>query len=232
MRRFGLIPAAGSGARFGSPHPKQYSLLAGVPILRRSIEALAAGVELEAIFVVLAPGDSLYARHVGALPGVLPLFCGGGTRAQSVANGLAAMSERAQTDDWVLVHDAARPCVDAASLRRLVQTLQDDDVGGLLALPVDDSLKRAAPDPPLRVACSERREGLWRAQTPQMFRYGVLRRALESAVAAAPGDEAAAVEALGLTVRLVLGSPRNIKITHADDLALAEHLWAQVAELT
>jgi len=231
MRRFGLIPAAGSGARFGTDEPKQYRLLAGVPVLRRSIDALAAGVTLEAIFVVLAPGDDLYARRIGGIPGVVPLFCGSSTRAGSVANGLAAMDGRCEANDWVLVHDAARPCVDRASLARLVEALDADPVGGLLALPVDDSLKRAASDLPLRVARSEARDGLWRAQTPQMFRYGLLRRALAAAAATSPTDEAQAVEALGFEARLVPGSPRNIKITHAGDLALAEHLWSTQAEV-
>ena len=229
MRRFGLILAAGIGARFGAAEPKQYVALAGVPVLRRSIDALAAGVALEGLFVVLAPGDALYDRRVGALPGVQPLFCGGATRVESVANALAAIEAKVHGDDWMLVHDAARPCVDAVSLTRLVQEVADDEVGGLLALPVDDSIKRAADASPLRVARTEAREGLWRAQTPQMFRYALLRRALTRKFDAAPTDESQAVEALGLHPRLVLGSPRNIKITHADDLAFAEHLLAQAA---
>ena len=137
-------------------------------------------------------------------------------------NGLAALREDLNDDDWVLVHDAARPCLTLDLLRRLLETLEGDGIGGLLAVPVADTLKRG--DAEQRVVRTEPREALWRAQTPQMFRYGLLERALASADLAAVTDEASAVEALGLSPRLVLGSERNVKVTYPEDLALAELL--------
>jgi 2-C-methyl-D-erythritol 4-phosphate cytidylyltransferase len=226
-RRFALIPAAGGSARFGGAEPKQYALLAGVPVLRRSIAALNDSVVLEAVFVVLARGDKLYAERIGAIAGVVPLYCGGRTRGESVANGLAAIGEHAVAEDWVLVHDAARPCVDVATLNRLLHELEDEPVGGLLAVPLADTLKRAETGAGLRVGATEERTGLWCAQTPQMFRYAILHHALKQADPATITDEAQAVEALGVKPRLVLGSPANIKVTFPEDLALAEAILGQ-----
>src|SRR2546430_3481780 len=143
-RRFALIPAAGGGMRFGGNVPKQYAPLAGSSLLRCSIDALNGTIVLEAIFVVVAPDDKLYAERIGHVRGVEPLYCGGPTRAQSVRNGLAAIGSRVKSEDWVLVHDAARPCIDVATLNRLLLELEDESVGGLLALPLADTLKRAA----------------------------------------------------------------------------------------
>jgi 2-C-methyl-D-erythritol 4-phosphate cytidylyltransferase len=226
-RRFALIPAAGGSARFGGAEPKQYALLAGVPVLRRAIAALNDSVVLEAVFVVLARGDTLYAERIGAIAGVVPVYCGGRTRGESVANGLAAVGERAAAEDWVLVHDAARPCVDVATLNRLLHELEDEPVGGLLAVPLADTLKRAETGAGLRVGATEARAGLWCAQTPQMFRYAILHHALKQADPATITDEAQAVEALGVKPRLVLGSPANIKVTYPEDLALAEAILRQ-----
>lgn len=221
-RRFALIPAAGSSARFGGATPKQYASLAGVPLLRRTIDALNGSIVLETVFVVLAPDDKLYAERVGSIAGVVPLYCGGRSRGESVANGLARIGEHATADDWVLVHDAVRPCLDVAMLNRLLHELEDEPVGGLLAVPLADTLKRAETGAGLRAAATEARAGLWCAQTPQMFRYAILHHALRQADAATITDEAQAVEALGVKPRLVLGSPANIKVTYPDDLALAE----------
>ena len=226
-RRFALIPAAGGSARFGGAEPKQYALLAGVPVLRRAIAALNDSVVLEAVFVVLARGDKLYAERIGAIAGVVPLYCGGRTRGESVANGLATIGEHAVAEDWVLVHDAARPCVDVATLNRLLHELEDEPVGGLLAVPLGDTLKRAETGAGLRVGATEERTGLWCAQTPQMFRYAILHHALKQADPATITDEAQAVEALGVKPRLVLGSPANIKVTFPEDLALAEAILGQ-----
>jgi 2-C-methyl-D-erythritol 4-phosphate cytidylyltransferase len=226
-RRFALIPAAGGSARFGGAEPKQYALLAGVPVLRRSIAALNDSVVLEAVFVVLARGDKLYAERIGAIAGVVPLYCGGRTRGESVVNGLGAIGEHAMAEDWVLVHDAVRPCVDVATLNRLLHELEDEPVGGLLAVPLADTLKRAETGAGLRVGATEERTGLWCAQTPQMFRYAILNHALKQADPATITDEAQAVEALGVKPRLVLGSPANIKVTYPEDLALAEAILGQ-----
>lgn len=221
-RRFALIPAAGAGMRFGSDIPKQYVAIAGVPLLRRTIDALNDAIVLEAIFIVLAPEDTLYAERIGNVRGVETLYCGGATRAESVRNGLAAISRRVAAEDWVLVHDAVRPCIDVSTLNRLLHELESEPVGGLLAVPLADTLKRAESGAGLRAISTESREGLWCAQTPQMFRYAILQHAFRNVDLGGITDEAQAVEALGVKPRLVQGSPSNIKLTYAEDVALAE----------
>ncbi len=151
------------------------------------------------------------------------LRCGGSTRAATVRNALAAIVDAASSD-WIVVHDAARPCVDAASLSRLQRELVDDPVGGILAIPVVSALKRA--DDGGRIARTEPREGLWQAQTPQMFRYGVLREAFARPGAELAVDEAQAVEALGARPRLIAGNSNNLKISYSDDLLLAAAILA------
>jgi 2-C-methyl-D-erythritol 4-phosphate cytidylyltransferase len=184
--------------------------------------ALAGDARIDTVFVVLAAGDERFSRCDWSALGerVAPLFCGGPTRAVSVYNGLVALGSVLDLDDWVLVHDAARPCLAAADLARLIDALRDDEVGGLLAAPVADTLKRS--DEAGRVLATESRERLWRAQTPQMFRYGALVCALANAGEVT--DESAAIESLGLRPRLVAGSSGNLKVTYADDLALATTL--------
>jgi 2-C-methyl-D-erythritol 4-phosphate cytidylyltransferase len=236
-RRVALIPAAGGGSRFGGILPKQYAQLGGRPLLERTIDALVGALELAAIFVALAPDDEHFAQLVTRHRRVEPLFCGGTTRAETVANALVALAGRCASDDWVLVHDAARPCVPAAALRRLVSELADDPVGGLLAIPVADTLKREDRAIPGRVLRTEERAGLWQAQTPQMFRYGVLRGAFARPNALAVTDEAQAVEALAASGAcaapwLVEGSPLNIKVTYPRDLALAAAILAIAEEGT
>jgi 2-C-methyl-D-erythritol 4-phosphate cytidylyltransferase len=226
-RRFALIPAAGTGMRFGGDVPKQYTPLAGVPLLKQTIDALNDAIVLEAIFVVLAPQDRLYAECIGRVRGVEPLYCGGMTRAESVRNGLAAIAGRIAAEDWVLVHDAARPCVDVVTLNRLLHELDAEPVGGLLAVPLADTLKRAESGTGLRAISTEGREGLWCAQTPQMFRYAILQHAFRRVDLDKITDEAQAVEALGVKPRLVQGSPSNIKVTYAEDVALAEAILGQ-----
>jgi 2-C-methyl-D-erythritol 4-phosphate cytidylyltransferase len=225
-RRFALIAAAGTSARFGGPEPKQYVLLAGRPLLAHTIAALNESVVLEAIFVVLASDDKLYDERVGKIAGVVPLRCGGRTRAESVRNGLAAIGDRVVAEDWVLVHDAARPCIDVATLNRLLHELEDEPIGGLLAIPLADTLKRSETGAGLRCADTDERPGLWCAQSPQMFRYAILNHAFRQADLAAIGDEAQAVGALGLKPRLVQGSPSNIKVTYPEDLELAAAILA------
>ena len=217
---FALVPAAGSGARFGAETPKQYLELARQPLIFHALAALCRCPWIAEVWVVLAAGDEWWgAFDWSALGGKLrPVFCGGATRAESVANGLAAMSTHLAADDWVLVHDAARPCLSAAMLDALFVELSADPVGGILAVPVADTLKLA--DAGQRVAETRARNGLWQAQTPQMFRFGVLRQAL----AGHPGvtDEAGAVEAAGLKPRLVRADASNLKVTFPADLRLAE----------
>jgi len=230
-RMIALVPAAGGGSRFGSALPKQYADLRGAPLLVRTMERLATALVLDATVVALAPDDVLYERVIGSREGVRTLRCGGASRAETVANALGAIAADCGDDDWVLVHDAARPCVPRDALQRLVEEIDDDPVGGLLAIPEADTLKREDRATPARVLRTEDRTGLWRAQTPQMFRYGVLRAAFARAGALAATDEAQAVEALAATGActppwLVAGSTLNIKVTYPGDMTLAAAVLA------
>ena len=179
-RHYAIVPAAGSGSRFGSEKPKQYLDLLGRPLIFHTLKALTACPDIERVWVVLAPDDPWWPRfdwcELG--PKLETVRCGGATRAESVSNGLQAAAMVAVDDDWILVHDAARPCLSAAMLDALFAELADDPVGGILAVPVADTLKRA--DAEQRVAATEPRDGLWQAQTPQMFRYGQLEKSLKN----------------------------------------------------
>lgn len=225
-RCYALVPCAGVGQRAGTAGPKQYEAVAGRPMVAHTLEALAAVERIAATLVVLSPDD-------GQFDALLPGFagergwverCGGATRAETVANGLAALRERgAQPQDWVLVHDAARCLVRPEWVDRLIDECLEDEVGGLLALPLADTLKAQGRDN--RVAATVDRTGKWAAQTPQMFRLGLLAPALAHA---GPGvtDESSAVEALGHEPRLVRGEWENFKLTWPGDFALAERLLA------
>lgn len=218
---FAIVPAAGQGTRIGDPVPKQYLPIRGKPMMFHSIEALAAVPRIACVCVVLSPLDRHWSAHDwSALPEkVEPLFVGGSSRAQSVANALAELGPRLAADDWVLVHDAARPCVVRELVEQFLDEVGDDPVGGLLAMPLADTLKSA--DENQRVAATIPRINLWRAQTPQMFRHELLRRGLENRPDAT--DEAQAVESVGYNApRLVQGENSNIKVTFAEDLFLAE----------
>lgn len=221
-RYFAIVPAAGSGARFGAEKPKQYLTLLGRPLLFHTLAALCACPDLDRVWVVLSPGDEWWGSYdwneLG--PKLETVLCGGATRAESVRNGLRAAEMAAADDDWVLVHDAARPCLTAGMLATLFAELAADPVGGLLAVPVADTLKRADGDQ--RVAATEPRDGLWQAQTPQMFRYRLLCEALDNCPAVT--DEAGAVEAMGLAPRLVRSETTNLKVTYPADLAMAESI--------
>jgi 2-C-methyl-D-erythritol 4-phosphate cytidylyltransferase len=228
-RLIALIPAAGGGSRFGAALPKQYLTLAGRPLLHHALASLLAHPRIELAYVVLAPGDTHFRTSDWSAFGerLVPLYCGGATRAASVYNGLVAVHDAVAADDWVLVHDAARPCLRREALDRLIEAVDEDDAGGLLAVPVADTLKRA--DGTLRVADTAPRDGLWRAQTPQMFRYRLLIEALHAVPLAQITDEASAVEALGVHPRLVHGDACNVKVTYAEDARLAELILADAA---
>ena len=215
-----LVPAAGLGARMGHESPKQYLPLAGQPMIAHALATLCASAEISTVFVVLAPDDVLFHSYDWSRFGdkLQPLFCGGELRSDTVLNGLIA--SELEPDDWVLVHDAARPCLTQAHLAKLIAELRDDAVGGILAVPVADTLKRDAGND--RILRTESRERLWQAQTPQMFRAGLLAQALQQGGSFT--DEASAVEALGLQPKLVLNEPTNFKVTFPQDLLLAELL--------
>lgn len=206
----------------GGDCPKQYMPLAGKLMLLHVLDTFAATPAIAHVYVVVSAadgyiGDALEgAQHLADR--VTVLYNGGATRQQSVLNGLQSMRAQVTDEDWILVHDAARPGLNIALVDRLIGEVRDDAVGGLLALPVVDTLKRSDGDG--RAEATVPRSGLWAAQTPQMFRYALLRRALEQAIDVT--DEASAIESVGLKPKLVEGSPRNFKVTLPHDVALAE----------
>ena len=229
MTCYALIPAAGSGSRIAGALPKQYLPLAGKPMLWHAVAAVCRP-PVEMVFAVLTPGDADYAGcDWSAFAGKLePLYCGGKSRRDSVYNGLVAAMAEVNADDWILVHDAARPCLPPSDLARLYEECRNDEIGGILALPAADTVKRAAKDESgaLRVAGTENRDLLWLAQTPQMFRAGLLVQALRQARGAVT-DEASAVEQLGLKPRLVSGSRENLKVTYPEDVAIAQAILSR-----
>ncbi|WP_091782312.1 MULTISPECIES: 2-C-methyl-D-erythritol 4-phosphate cytidylyltransferase [Paraburkholderia] len=224
-RLFALIPCAGTGSRSGASMPKQYRTVAGRDMLYYSLAAFDACSEFAQTLVVIAPDDQHFdARRFAGLRFAVRR-CGGASRQASVLNGLHALAEfGARDDDWVLVHDAARPGITPALIRALVGTLKDDAVGGIMALPVADTLKRVTPNTDNRIDHTEPRDGLWQAQTPQMFRIGMLREAILRAQGDGHDltDEASAIEWSGHAPKLVQGSLRNFKVTYPEDFDLAE----------
>ncbi len=222
-RLYALVPCAGVGARAGTGAPKQYTLLAGRAVVAHTLQALQAVPRLDATLVVLSPDDDQFERHAPAFEGARAWVarCGGASRALSVLHGLAALRERGvRDDDWVLVHDAARCLLRPAWVDRLIDACQEDDVGGLLALPLADTLKQESAG---RVAATLDRQAKWLAQTPQMFRAGLLQQALAAGTAGIT-DESSAIEALGHAPRLVPGEAENFKLTWPADFALAQRL--------
>ncbi len=219
-RHFALVPAAGSGSRMGRDAPKQYLPLLGEPLICHTLRVLCRSALIDRVYVVLSVGDA-YWDTIDATPlgdKLAPLFVGGASRADSVLNGLSAIRADVSDGDWILVHDAARPCLAPWHVETLINALDEDEVGGLLAVPVADTLKRA--DSRGRAEATVPRDRLWQAQTPQMFRYVMLRRALESARNVT--DEASAIETAGLHPKLVAGDTTNLKVTYPLDLHLAE----------
>jgi 2-C-methyl-D-erythritol 4-phosphate cytidylyltransferase len=218
-RSHALIPAAGVGARAGAAIPKQYADIHGLPMLAHTLRAFTAAPGIASVHLVVSSGDEwLQSLAPGVIPAQVRVHrVGGVTRADSVANGLRAMAAEVQGEDWVLVHDAARPCITPAMIAAMIAELENDAVGGLLAQPVADTVKRA--DPAQRVAQTIPRDGLWLAQTPQMFRHAML----ADAYARFPDvtDEAGAMERAGHVPKLVPGDARNIKVTYPADFALA-----------
>jgi len=216
-RFFALIPCAGSGSRAGTAGPKQYERIAGQPMVWHTLSAFAAVQRIARTIVVVAPTDGFFERNPTTSALVVP--CGGATRAASVTNGLRELRRAGATDnDWVLVHDAARCLVTPELIDRLIDACQEDEVGGLLAHPLADTLKIEADG---RVQSTIDRDDKWLAQTPQMFRLGMLRQALEHAGDRAT-DESSAIESMGLKPRLVPAGAQNFKVTWPEDFAMAE----------
>lgn len=217
-----IVPAAGIGARMGSVTPKQYLPLHGQTVLGQTLHRMAALPGLARIVVALHPEDSFWPGLL--LPAGVPVrVCEGGSqRSHSVLNALQTLRGVAADTDWVLVHDAVRPCVRVAEIETLLQTIAEHPCGGLLAVPISSTLKRS--DRAGDVSATLSRDHVWQAATPQAFRLGLLRSALEAALQRGDEitDEATALELAGFAPRLVRGSADNIKITYAEDLHLAE----------
>ena len=219
-RLFALVPCAGVGTRAGSEGPKQYAALTGSSLVSHTLRALAQVTRLQQTLVVLSPHDDAFESHAPGFGGWVARV-GGASRAESVANGLNELARRGvQAHEWVLVHDAARCLLRAEWVDALIDACIDDDVGGLLALPLADTLKQESDG---RVAETVDRAHKWQAQTPQMFRLGDLQLALSSAEGAIT-DEASAIESTGQAPKLVPGSMENFKVTYPSDFALAERL--------
>ena len=221
MAIWAIVPAAGIGARMNSEMPKQYLAINGQSVIAHTLQRLAGLADLRATVIALHPQDTLWAQHGVALHEGLMTCSGGEQRCQSVLNGLYALAGLANDDDWVLVHDAVRPCVRLEDIDTLLREVENHPVGGLLGIPVSSTLKLANESGD--IVATMPRDDMWQASTPQAFRYGQLREVLEQSVAQSDfvTDEAAAMEKAGYTPRLVRGGADNIKITYPDDLRMA-----------
>jgi 2-C-methyl-D-erythritol 4-phosphate cytidylyltransferase len=221
-----VVPAAGVGKRMNADRPKQYLELAGETVIEHTLSRLLQAEVFSAIAVAISAKDPYWPELAIAKHDLIITAPGGKERADSVLSGLKAIREQAKDDDWVLVHDAARPCLTTGDIRLLIDTLVNDEVGGILALSSHDTLKNVQ-DKDIILGTLDRRT-IWRALTPQMFRYGLLKSALEEADGnPAITDEASALELMGLKPKIVEGRPDNIKITRPEDLALAQFYMEQ-----
>ena len=217
-----IIPAAGTGSRMEADSPKQYLSLHGKPLIQHVIKVFDQATKINTINIILNQQDAHWRSTYLHLSSKMQVhYCGGETRAGTVLNGLNAITDSVDEDDWILVHDAARPGLSNLLLNHLLANLENDDVGGLLAMPLADTLKRA--DSELGVSATLPRNDLWQAQTPQMFRYATLKKALTD-FNGNPTDESEAIEALGLKPKLVAGELRNLKVTYPQDLAVLSAL--------
>jgi len=222
--KLAVIPAAGKGDRMGGRTRKQYLMFSGKTVLEHTIERLLES-GMQTIAIAVSHDDDRYTELPVARHKKLMFVEGGETRESSVLNGVTRLLETCNIDDWVMVHDAVRPCVSVADVIKLTESLREHEVGGLLATRITDTIKRESSDNALQVENTIDRTGLWRALTPQMFRLGMLSTALKDSIdkGVSVTDEASAIEAMGYSPRLVEGSPDNIKITYPGDLNLAEY---------
>jgi 2-C-methyl-D-erythritol 4-phosphate cytidylyltransferase len=220
-----IIPAAGSGERLGGETPKQYRLLQGKPLIAHSIACLLAHLNIQTLVVSIAANDPHWPAIQTAFPAKKIITVeGGATRQESVYQGLLALQNKAKSEDWVLVHDAVRPCLQQADIQRLMTALQGHPVGGLFGVRVRDTLKYT--DQTDHILKTLDRQNMWQAHTPQMFRYGLLRDAIRQALEKNEPltDEASAIEKMGAQPLMIEGPLHNIKITYAEDLGYAEKL--------
>ncbi len=229
-RFWAVVPAAGIGTRMGGEVPKQYLSLLGRPVIAHTLARLCNHPRISGVVGALAADDRWWPEIRTQFTRPPLVAAGGDERCDSVLNSLDALTEHASIDDWVLVHDAVRPCLRHEDIDRLMDQLWSDEVGGLLAMPVKDTMKRADGDG--RISETVSRESLWHAQTPQMFRLGALRDAIRRCADAGRKvtDEAQAMEFTGARPRLVQGHEDNIKITQPEDLKLAEMFLTRMEE--
>ncbi len=224
MAIWAIVPAAGVGFRMGSDTPKQYLSLNGTPVIVIALRKLASIAEIKTIVVALHPQDRWFSQLQPTLDERVVAVVGGDQRHLSVLNALLSISAAAQEQDWVLVHDAVRPCVLSSDIRKLLTELDRHAIGGMLGAPAENTLKRV--DDQSVVHSTLDRSSVWNAFTPQMFRYGLLLAAIETAVKknTMVTDEASAIELMGKRPQMIEGARTNIKITHAVDLALASKI--------
>lgn len=228
IKYWAVVPAAGVGKRMNADRPKQYLELAGKAVIEQTILRLLQAEIFSAIAVAISIEDPYWPELALAKHEKIFTAPGGKERADSVLSGLKSISHKANGDDWVLVHDAARPCLTSEDIQKLINTLKDDKVGGILALSSHDTLKQVDGN---RIINTLDRRQIWRALTPQMFRYGQLKSALEQTVGDTRiTDEASALEIQGFTPKIVEGRPDNIKITRPEDLGLAQFYLEQQAQ--
>ncbi len=229
-RYWAVVPAAGVGSRMGGEIPKQYLDLLGRCVIDHTLERLLSHPLIEAVYVALSETDGYWQETRFATDPRVVRVEGGAERCHSVLNALQLLANQANGDDWVLVHDAARPCLSKSDLDQLIDHLRDHPVGGLLAVPVQDTLKRVSPES--EVVATEPRDELWRAYTPQMFRLSMLRDALTQAIdkGALVTDDASAMELAGYRPKIVEGDLGNLKITRPADLPLAAYYLSQSAD--
>jgi 2-C-methyl-D-erythritol 4-phosphate cytidylyltransferase len=220
-----VVPAAGVGKRMNADRPKQYLELAGKTVIEHTLSRLLQANVFSSVAVAISEEDPYWPELDIARHDLVITAPGGKERADSVLSGLKTIRDKANDDDWVLVHDAARPCLTTADIHHLIDTLVNDDVGGILALSSHDTLKNVEDK---NIIGTLDRRTIWRALTPQMFRYGMLKSALEKTEGDhRVTDEASALELMGFTPKIVEGRPDNIKITRPEDLALAQFYMEQ-----
>lgn len=227
IRYWAVVPAAGIGLRMGSDIPKQYLSLHGCRVIEHSLYTLLSNSRIDGVYLALASDDTWWGDSPAAADPRIVRVDGGSERCHSVLNALERLQESAASEDWVLVHDAARPCLRPEDLDLLIDSLTDHPVGGLLGVPVRDTMKRT--DAAATITDTVSRDGLWHAYTPQMFRLGTLYQALQAAVAKGltVTDDASAIELAGMHPQMIEGHDDNIKITRPEDLALADFYLRQ-----